>query len=149
MEFENPLLLLLLIPGVAFLVFAARKNYAHLGEAQRLAAIAVRLLVVLKLSAYTIRHFVRPKSVERIKIDNVALPASVISDVVSVLFIWLIGLVVGALLASLDPALNIVSAFAASTAMICSTGPSFTIVDPGSVSAVIEGGASTTLAGTA
>lgn len=109
----------------------------------------VRLLVVLKLSAYTIRHFVRPKSVERVKLDNVALPAAVISDVVAVLFIWAIGLVVGALLASLDPKLNIVSAFAASTAMICSTGPSFTIVDPGSVTAALEGGVSETLAGTA
>ncbi|MCR9243574.1 MAG: TrkH family potassium uptake protein [bacterium] len=109
----------------------------------------VRLLVVLRLCAYTIRHFVRPKSVERVKLDNVAMPAAVISDVLAVVLLWFLCLVAGALIAAMDPALNIVSAFAASTAMICSTGPSFTIVDPASVTTALEGGAATTLAGTA
>ena len=39
----------------------------------------MRLLVIIRLLGYTLRTFVRPKTVERIKLDNEVLPAAVIS----------------------------------------------------------------------
>lgn len=51
MQIDRPILLLLLMPGVVYLLLAARKNYAHLGSTQRAGSLGVRLLVVLLLLA--------------------------------------------------------------------------------------------------
>ncbi|MFM1872878.1 MAG: Trk system potassium uptake protein TrkH, partial [Planctomycetota bacterium] len=109
----------------------------------------VRVLVVLKLFAYTIRHFVRPKSVERIKLDEEALPAAVISSIVAIVLLWLTCIVVGAALIALDERLNFVAAFATSASMMGSCGPALTMVDPASAVAVtVDGGTAVTLAAT-
>jgi Trk-type K+ transport system membrane component len=50
----------------------------------------IRLLVVLKLLGYTVRQFVRPRIVERIKIDEETLPAVVVSSVLAITMMWLL-----------------------------------------------------------
>ena len=109
----------------------------------------VRLLVTLKLIGYTIRHFVRPKSVERLKLDEEVLPAAVISTILTVVLLWLVCVVLGALAYAIDDRLNFVAALAASASMQGSCGPALTIVDPAVVPHVLEhGGTAATLAGT-
>lgn len=108
----------------------------------------VRLLVSLRLLGYTIRHFVRPKSVERIKLDNEVLPAAVISSILAIVMLWCLTVVLGAVAISCDERMNFVSAFATSASMVGSCGPALTIVAPGGTAAVVAGGTAHVLAGT-
>lgn len=109
----------------------------------------VRVLVILKLFAYTIRHFVRPKSVERIKLDEEALPAAVISSILAIVLLWITTIVAGAAVISLDDRLNFVASFSISASMIGSCGPALTIVDPAhAADVVLNGGTAATLANT-
>lgn len=109
----------------------------------------VRLLVILKLLAYTVRHFVRPKSVERIKLDDEVLSASTISSILAITLLWFVCVVFGAFLASFDERLNFVAAFTASASMVGSCGPAMTIVEPDSITdALLHGERAATLAGT-
>ena len=109
----------------------------------------VRLLVVLRLLGYTLRQFVRPKSVERIKLDNEVLPAAVISSIMAIVLLWLLTVTVGAIVISFDGNLNFVAALATSASMVGSCGPSLTMVDPASAAQVLAGTTETaeTLAG--
>lgn len=97
----------------------------------------VRLLVVLRLLGYTLRHFVRPKSVERIKLDNEVLPAAVISTIVAIVLLWLVTVLAGAIVISLDPQLDFVASLAASASMVGSCGPALGSVEPSSVPEVV------------
>ncbi|HEB52334.1 MAG TPA: TrkH family potassium uptake protein [bacterium] len=111
----------------------------------------VRLLVCLRLLGYTLRQFVRPKSVERIKLDNEVLPAAVISTILAIVLLWIVTILVGAFLISFDERLNFVAALAISASMVGSCGPAMTVVDPASASEVLlHGGTAVadTLAGT-
>jgi trk system potassium uptake protein TrkH len=109
----------------------------------------VRLLVTLKLIAYSIRHFVRPKSVERLKLDDEVLPAAVISSILTIVLLWLVCVVLGALVIALDGRMNFVSALATSASMQGSCGPALTLVEPGPALDVVQnGGTAATLAGT-
>ncbi|MBL9076687.1 MAG: TrkH family potassium uptake protein [Planctomycetes bacterium] len=110
----------------------------------------VRLLVTLKLVAYTIRHFVRPKSVERLKLDDEVLPASTISTILCVVLLWLVCVVLSALVISLDDRLNFVAALTTSASMQGSCGPALTLVDPfAAADVLLHGGTAPTLAATA
>jgi trk system potassium uptake protein TrkH len=109
----------------------------------------VRLLVILRLIGYTLRHFVRPKSVERIKLDNEVLPAAVISSILAIVLLWFLTIIVGAIVISFDERLTFISAFAISTSMVSSTGPAMTIVEPASAMEVLRiGGTAEVLTGT-
>jgi trk system potassium uptake protein TrkH len=109
----------------------------------------VRLLVILKLLAYTIRHFVRPKSVERIKLDNEVLPAAVISSILAIVLLWFLTVACGALLLACDERLNFMAALTMSASMVGNTGPALTLVEPSSAMTVLHaGGLAETLAGT-
>jgi len=110
----------------------------------------VRLLVTLRLIGYTIRQFVRPKSVERIKLDNEVLPAAVISSIFTIVLLWFVTIIVGAVIISFDQSLNFVSSLATSASMVSCFGPSLTIVEPSSAAEVlINGGQATVLGDTA
>lgn len=110
----------------------------------------VRALVVLKLCAYTVRHFVRPKSVERIKLDEEVLPAAMISSILAIVLLWIVAVLVGGALISFDDKLNFVAALSASASMLGSTGPALTLVEPASAAEVLlHGGTAKTLAGMA
>lgn len=83
----------------------------------------VRLLVILRLLGYTLRHFVRPKSIERLKLDNEVLPAAVISSIIAIVLLWVVTIMVGAIVISFDHHLNFMSSLAASASMVGSCGP--------------------------
>ncbi len=89
----------------------------------------VRLLVILRLLGYTLRHFVRPKSIERIKLDNEVLPAAVISSIIAIVLLWVVTIMVGAIVISFDPNLNFMSSLAASASMVGSCGPALSQPD--------------------
>jgi trk system potassium uptake protein TrkH len=109
----------------------------------------VRLLVILKLLAYTIRHFVRPKSVERIKLDNEVLPAAVISSILAIVLLWFLTVACGALLLACDERMNFTAALSMSASMVGNCGPALTLVEPASAATVLHaGGLADTLAGT-
>jgi trk system potassium uptake protein TrkH len=108
----------------------------------------VRLLVILKLLGFTVRQFVRPKIVERIKLDNEPLAAIVISSVVAIALMWLLTVAAGAFVLAFDERLSFVGALTLSASMVGNCGPAFAAVDPSTVAAALaEGVAATTLAG--
>jgi trk system potassium uptake protein len=110
----------------------------------------VRFLVILKLLAYTIRHFVRPKSIERIKLDDEAMPAGVISSILAVVMLWCLTVAVGAVALSFDSQLNFVAALTSSASMVGNCGPALTIVDPSTAQQfLLQGGTAPTLQGIA
>lgn len=109
----------------------------------------VRLLVILKLLAYTIRHFVRPKSVERIKLDNEVLPAAVISSILAIVLLWFLTIACGALVLACDERLNFTAALTMSASMVGNCGPAMTLVEPASAATALHaGGIADTLAAT-
>ncbi|MCK5940619.1 MAG: TrkH family potassium uptake protein [Planctomycetes bacterium] len=109
----------------------------------------VRLLVMLRLLGYTLRQFLRPKSVERIKLDNEVLPASVMSSILAIVLLWGVTIMVGAVLISFDERLNFLAAFAASASMVGSCGPAMTIADPSiPTEAILAGAMASPIAGT-
>lgn len=101
----------------------------------------VRLLVIMKLLAYTLRHFVRPKSIERIKLDNEVLPASVLSSILAIVMLWGLTVAVGAVALSLDSQLNFLSALTCSASMVGNCGPAMTMVDPAVADQALRTGA--------
>lgn len=89
----------------------------------------IRLVVVLKLIAYTVRRFVRPKSVERIKVMGEPLAATVVSAILALAAMWTLGLFVGAFVIALDGRLPFLSALSAAASMLGCCGPSLCEVD--------------------
>ena len=88
-----------------------------------------RFLVCLKLVAYTVRHYVRPRSVERVKFGNDTLPAALISGVVALVLVWVIALFLGTALLLLDTRLPFLSALSTSASMLGCCGPAICPVD--------------------
>ncbi|MHC5063387.1 MAG: TrkH family potassium uptake protein [Planctomycetota bacterium] len=84
----------------------------------------LRLLVSLKLIVYTVHKFIRPKSVERLKVGNDVLPNSTISAILALLLLWLTGVLAGALLISIDERMDLFAAVTTSVSMMSCTGPS-------------------------
>lgn len=93
----------------------------------------VRLLVCIKLLAYQIRQFVRPKSVERLRLDGEVLQASTMSSVLAMVLLWLLTILVGAFVIALDQRLSFLGAMSASASMLGGCGPSLAMVHPDAV----------------
>lgn len=89
----------------------------------------VRFLVVCKLIGFTIRHYLRPKIVERLKLGSQPLSASTISDILAIVLLWLLGLFVGAFVIALDTRLPFLSAISTSATMLGCCGPAICEVD--------------------
>ena len=85
---------------------------------------SIRLLVTCKLVAYTVRHYVRPKSVERIKIGNLPVPAAAISGIMALVVLWFVGIFAGAVVLSFDERIPFLTAVATSTSLLGCCGPS-------------------------
>ena len=90
----------------------------------------VRLLVCLKLLAYQLRQFVRPKSVERLRLDGEVLQASTMSSVLAMVLLWLLTILVGGMVIALDQRLSFVGALSASASMLGNCGPAMAMVHP-------------------
>ena len=93
----------------------------------------VRVMVATKLVSYTLRHFIRPKSVERIRYDGEPLAATVISGIVALILLWFGVVLAGALVLSLDHRLDMFTSLTASASMSGCTGPALTSVMNGEV----------------
>jgi trk system potassium uptake protein TrkH len=91
----------------------------------------VRLLVCLKLLAYSMRRFVRPRSVERLRLDGEVLEAATVSSILSMVLLWLVCVLLCAMVIGLDPRLSFVGAFTASASMLGNCGPAMAAVAPG------------------
>ena len=88
----------------------------------------LRILVSVKLAAFHLRRFVRPKSVERLKLGGDIVPDPIVSGILAVLVLWLATLAVGTVVFALDPRLDFLSCFSASVSMLGCTGPALTAV---------------------
>ena len=93
------------------------------GERDRERFKVLRVIVCIKLAGYTLRQFMRPRSVEKLRVSNEVIPDRVVSAVLGLLLLWLGLIIIGGFLLSLDPRLDLVSAFAASLSMMCCIGP--------------------------
>jgi trk system potassium uptake protein TrkH len=97
----------------------------------------VRLLVCLRLLAFTIRRFVQPKRVERLRLDDEVLQASTMANVLAMVMLWLLSVLVGAMVIALDQRLSFVGALSASASMLGNCGPAMATVHPDALAAGI------------
>ncbi len=88
----------------------------------------LRLIVCFKLIAYHMRLFVRPRSVQKLKLGEDVIPNAIVAAIVNLLLLWIGVTIIGGFVLSLDPALDLLSAFTASLSMMGCTGPSVTPV---------------------
>lgn len=88
----------------------------------------VRLLVVHKVMAYNLRHFIRPKSVEKIRVGHAVVSNPIIAAILAMLILWMGSVAVGTLALSLDPRLHIFDCFTMNLSMFGCTGPAITAV---------------------
>jgi trk system potassium uptake protein TrkH len=90
----------------------------------------VRVLVCLRLFAFTLRRFVQPKRVDRVRLDDDVMAASTVSSVVTMVMMWLLAILVGAMVIALDQRLSFVGALTASSSMMGNCGPAMGLVHP-------------------
>ncbi|MCR9243873.1 MAG: TrkH family potassium uptake protein [bacterium] len=85
----------------------------------------LRGIVCARLGGYSLRHFVRPRSVEKLRVGSEVIPDRIVSAVLGLLVLWLATVAVGALILDLDPRLDLMSAMTASVSMMGCIGPAF------------------------
>jgi trk system potassium uptake protein TrkH len=90
----------------------------------------VRVLVCLRLFVFTIRRFVQPNRVDRLRLDGEVLQAATVSSVVAVVLMWLAAVMVFAFVVACDQRLSFVGALSASASMLGNCGPAMALVDP-------------------
>ena len=90
----------------------------------------VRVLVCLRLFAFTLRSYVQPRRVDRLRLDDEVLAASTVSSVVAMVLMWLSAILVGAMVIAWDQRLSFVGALTASASMLGNCGPAMGLVDP-------------------
>lgn len=90
----------------------------------------VRLLICIKLLAYQIRTFVRPKVVERIQLDEETLAASTMSSVLAMVLLWLCTVLLGGMVIACDQRLSFIGALSTSASMLANVGPGLAMVHP-------------------
>ena len=90
----------------------------------------VRVLVCLRLFASTLRSFVQPKRVDRLRLDGEVLPASTISSILAMVLLWLLCVLLGGMVYAWDQRLSFVGALTASASMLGNCGPAMAAVDP-------------------
>jgi trk system potassium uptake protein TrkH len=89
-----------------------------------------RLLVCIKLVGFAMRRFIRPRTVEKLRVGDELLPNGVISTILTLLILWLGAVAAGTVVIGLDERLDLLSAFSASASMMGCTGPALTAVLP-------------------
>lgn len=83
----------------------------------------IRLLVSLRLMIYTIRRFIRPKSVEKLKVGDEIVPNRTVSAILALLVMWVVSVLIGAFVLLFDQRFDFLSAFSTSLSMMGCTGP--------------------------
>ena len=89
-----------------------------------------RVLVCLKLVGFSMRRFIRPRTVEKLRVGEEVVPNGAISTILTLLILWFGSVAAGTFLIGLDERLDMLSAFTASASMMGCTGPSITAVLP-------------------
>ncbi|MEQ1634371.1 MAG: hypothetical protein ABL997_18460, partial [Planctomycetota bacterium] len=107
----------------------------------------IRLVVCLKLIGYTLRQYVRPRSVERLKLDGEVLPAAAVSSVLAVVLLWIFCVIGFAAIYAIDDRIGFLGALSTSASMQANAGPAIAPIDPASARAALDavGVAATTL----
>ena len=90
----------------------------------------LRAVVCAKLGGYSLRHFIRPRIVEKMRVGSEVIPDRVVSAVMGLLVLWIATVATGALVLDLDPRLDFTSALTASVSMMGCVGPAFGEVVP-------------------
>jgi trk system potassium uptake protein TrkH len=90
----------------------------------------LRVAICARLAGLSLRSFVRPRTVERLKIGNEVIPDQVVVAVIGLVLLWIVSIAAGAFVLVLDPRLDLVSAFTASASMMGCIGPAFGQVVP-------------------
>ena len=85
----------------------------------------LRLMVLAKLVAHGFRHFLRPKSIERVRVGTEVISPATISAVLSLAILWALCILLGTLVLLLDPRLDLLSALSANATCIGGDGPGF------------------------
>ncbi|MDP6930042.1 MAG: TrkH family potassium uptake protein [Planctomycetota bacterium] len=88
----------------------------------------LRLMVSVKLVTNMLRLFVRPKSVQRVKVGQNVVAEAAITSIAALILMWFIGVAIGTMALALDERLDILSCFTASVSMMMCTGPAITEV---------------------
>jgi trk system potassium uptake protein TrkH len=88
----------------------------------------LRLLVVCKLIGYSIRHAIRPRSIEKLHLGQELLPNHVVSAVVALVLMWLSCVGLGTLALALDPGLGVLGALSTSASLQGNAGPAMATV---------------------
>lgn len=83
----------------------------------------VRFLICLLLIRFAVRRFVRPASVERIRLGDELVSDGQVSAVVSLVLLWIAMLGLGSIVLLFDSRMDLVSAFSSSLASMNSFGP--------------------------
>jgi trk system potassium uptake protein TrkH len=98
----------------------------------------IRLVVCLKLIGYTVRQYVRPRSVERIKLDGEPLPAAAISSILAVVLLWIFCVFAFAAAYATDDRIGFLGALSSSASMQANAGPAIAPIDPSSADAALR-----------
>lgn len=83
----------------------------------------LRVAVCAKLAAYHGRRFIRPKSVERLKLGGEVVADPVVSAILAIVVLWLALVAFGALVFATDPNLDPMSCLSMSATFMGNTGP--------------------------
>lgn len=115
-------------PALSFLVFAMLIGGCTGSTAGGIKVL--RVAICARLVSFSLRTFVRPRIVEKLKINNEVIPDNVLIAVLGLSLLWIASVVVGTFVLVLDPRLDFVSAFTASVSMMGCIGPAFGQVVP-------------------
>ncbi|MCA8943500.1 MAG: TrkH family potassium uptake protein [Planctomycetes bacterium] len=90
----------------------------------------LRLFVVGRLLSFTARKFIRPKSVEKLKLDDDVVPNSVVSSILALFVMWVSLTFFGGVALSFVDGLSFSSALSTSLSMMSCVGPAISEVVP-------------------
>jgi trk system potassium uptake protein TrkH len=88
----------------------------------------IRALVVWRVCVNRLRAFVRPRSVELVRVEGQVFEAREVGSLLSIVAIFAIAVVLGSLLLALDPRLDMLSAVSSCVTSISCAGPGMTAV---------------------
>lgn len=88
----------------------------------------LRFLACGKLLGYAVRHFVRPRSVEAIKVSNSPLSAEAVTAILTLLLLWIVFVIAGTFVFAASDGFTLGSAFMTSICMMSCIGPSISEV---------------------
>ncbi|MEZ5963033.1 MAG: TrkH family potassium uptake protein [Planctomycetota bacterium] len=83
----------------------------------------LRVAVCARLAAYHGRRFIRPKSVERLKLGGEVVADPVVSAILAIVVLWLAIVAIGAFVFATDPRLDPMSCLSMSATFMGNTGP--------------------------